>query len=161
MDQGHAWGDSLLHSDSSAAMERTSPPFLSASRQSPVAAYFAFGLPDSAFGGPKDRVDLVNKIATSLGLFIGGVWALFTFVLFRASVTDLQLTILPEVIDYRHNLRIVLINVSLKNVGKVVIRAGSAGCACSVWKLPTDLSAGGKLPHAHEACGARRYRSPD
>ena len=44
--------------------------------------------------GPKsavDRADLGNNAITSLGLLAAGLWALFTFVLFRSGVTNLEM----------------------------------------------------------------------
>jgi hypothetical protein len=89
-----------------------------------------------------DWAELASKILTALGLLAGGIWALFTFVLFRSAVGNLQLTIHPQVIKYRGDLRIVLINVTLKNVGKVKIKAGSGGCRLWVWRLPDSRNHG-------------------
>jgi hypothetical protein len=92
-----------------------------------------------------DRADFVYKVLTILALLAGGIWALFTFVLFRTAIENLQLSISPELIKYHGNLRVALINVTLRNVGKVKITAGQAGCRLWVRKLPTNLMHGESL----------------
>jgi len=52
------------------------------------------------------------------------------------------MVISPEVILYNENLRLLLINLGLKNMGKVKIMPGSKGCRISVRKLPKDAKAG-------------------
>jgi hypothetical protein len=101
------------------------------------AAYIAFGLP-SGPSSAVDRADLVSNAITSLGLMAAGLWALFTFVLFRSAVTNLDVTIQPQVQPFVRDLRMLMISVALRNTGKVMIEAGSAGCRLWVRRLPLD-----------------------
>jgi hypothetical protein len=104
-------------------------------------AYIVFGLP-SGPASAVDRADLVSNVITSFGLMAAGLWALFTFVLFRSAVTNLDVTIQPQVQPFVRDLRMLMISVALRNTGKVMIEAGSAGCRLWVRLLPTDAPPG-------------------
>jgi hypothetical protein len=104
-------------------------------------AYIVFGLPS----GPEsavDRGDLVSNVITSLGLMAAGVWALFTFVLFRSAVTNLDVTIQPQTQPFVRDTRMLMISIALRNTGKVMIKAGEEGCRLWVRRLPTDAPVG-------------------
>ncbi len=106
------------------------------------AIYTIAVMPAKHLAGMSERMDILSKLFTSVGVLAAGLWALFTFVLFRTAVGNLQITVSPEVIEYRGLLRLALVNVTLCNVGKVKIKAGPAGCRFSVWKLPTNCDMG-------------------
>jgi hypothetical protein len=115
--------------------------------------FVAAGLPSAGLKETADRLDLVSKVITTLALLAGGIWALFTFVLFRSAEQSLLLAIEPRSITYHDDLRVVLFNISLRNAGKVVIKAGSGGCRVWINELPqttivgasVDLDAGEQL----------------
>jgi hypothetical protein len=107
--------------------------------------YVGFALSHRQLTVELDRADFIYKVLTVLALLAGGIWALFTFVLFRTAIANLQLAISPELIKYRGNLRVTLINVTLRNVGKVKITAGQAGCRLWVRRLPANLAHGQSL----------------
>src|SRR5690349_10246107 len=91
--------------------------------------------------GPRaavDRADLVNNLITSLGLLAAGLWALFTFVLFRSGVTNLEITIRPQVQPLRSETRLLMLDVGLRNTGKVMVEAGTHGCRIWLRRLPED-----------------------
>jgi hypothetical protein len=104
-------------------------------------AYIVFGLP-SGPASAVDRADLVSNVITSFGLMAAGLWALFTFVLFRSGVTNLDVTIQPQVQPFVRDVRMLMISVALRNTGKVMIKAGSAGCRLWVRRLPMDAPPG-------------------
>lgn len=99
--------------------------------------YIALGLP-SGPGSAVDRADLVSNVITSLGLLAAGLWALFTFVLFCSGVTNLDIQIEPQVQPFLQDVRMLMVSVALRNTGKVMIEAGSAGCRLWVRRLPMD-----------------------
>jgi hypothetical protein len=99
--------------------------------------YIAFGLP-SGPASAVDRADLVSNVITSLGLLAAGLWALFTFVLFRSGVTNLDIKIDPEVQPFLRDVRMLLVTIVLRNTGQVMIEAGSEGCRLWVRRLPVD-----------------------
>jgi hypothetical protein len=95
--------------------------------------------------GPRlaaDRADLANNAITSLGLLAAGLWALFTFVLFRSGVTNLEMTIRPQVQPLRADTRMLMIDVGLRNTGKVMVEAGAMGCRVWLRRLPKDAEVG-------------------
>ena len=49
-----------------------------------------------------------------MGVFAAGIWALFTFVIFRTGVTNLEMTLTTDVLPYRDELRLVIVTVALK-----------------------------------------------
>jgi hypothetical protein len=102
-------------------------------------------LPGSDVTAAVERADLANKILTSLGVFAAGIWALFTFVIFRTGVTNLEMTLTTDVLPYRDELRLVIVTVALKNVGKVRVTPGESGCRMWVRQLSTDEPAGSTL----------------
>jgi len=89
-----------------------------------------------------DRADLANKAITSFGLLAAGLWALFTFVLFRSGVTNLEMTIRPQVHPLRTDTRMLMIDVGLRNTGKVMVEAGPMGCRIWLRRLPKDAKIG-------------------
>lgn len=90
-------------------------------------------------------VEILNQILTALAIVVGGIWAYWNFVLKRTGVWNLQLTIVPQVIPYLKDKRLLVINVTLKNVGKVKITPGPSGCRVSVRKLSRNLGLGKQL----------------
>ncbi|OGH10356.1 MAG: hypothetical protein A2857_05600 [Candidatus Levybacteria bacterium RIFCSPHIGHO2_01_FULL_36_15] len=86
--------------------------------------------------------EIISKIVTILGIAIGGFWAYWIFFLKRTGVWNLQMNISTESIRYKRNLILLLIKVSLKNVGNVKISPGPSGCTLSVRKIPGNLPLG-------------------
>ena len=77
-------------------------------------------------------VDVISKVVTTLAILAGAVWALFTYVLYKIGANNLLMTLDSEAVTYRDNLRVVVIRVTLKNVGRVRVLAGSGGCTLSI-----------------------------
>jgi hypothetical protein len=69
-----------------------------------LVSYIVFGLP-SGPASAVDRADLVSNVITSFGLMAAGLWALFTFVLLRSAVTNLDVTIQPQVQPFVQDVR--------------------------------------------------------
>lgn len=89
-----------------------------------------------------ERADLANNAITSLGLLAAGLWALFTFALFRSGVTNLEMTIRPQVQPLRTDSRMLMIDIGLRNTGKVMVEAGAMGCRIWLRRLPKDAEIG-------------------
>ena len=105
----------------------------------------AFIVADPLSMGPAsavDRADVANNAITSLGLLAAGLWALFTFVLFRSGVTNLEMTLRPQVQPLRADTRMLMIDVGLRNTGKVMVEAGAMGCRIWLRHLPRDAEKG-------------------
>ena len=103
-----------------------------------VGVFIAAGPGSIGPNAAADRADLANNAITSLGLLAAGVWALFTFVLFRSGVTNLEMTIRPQVQPLRADTRMLMLDVGLRNTGKVMVQAGAAGCRIWLRRLPED-----------------------
>jgi len=109
-------------------------------------ACFAIFLPESHLTRAGDRAELANSVLTSLAVFGAGMWALFTFVIFRTGVTNLEIRIATDAVPYGSGKHLVVVTVGLKNVGKVRVTPGRQGCRLWVFRLPIDVPAGSLLP---------------
>ena len=107
-----------------------------------VSAYVAADPGSMGPASAVDRADVANNAITSLGLLAAGLWALFTFVLFRSGVTNLEMTIRPQVEPLSDNARMLMIEVGLRNTGKVMVEAGAMGCRLWLRHLPKDAKLG-------------------
>jgi 5'-nucleotidase / UDP-sugar diphosphatase len=89
----------------------------------------------------KDRVTVIKDIATALGIFVAGFWALAKFLQFRLSVQSTVIKIIP-----RHHVKtdryLLYVQVEIQNVGNVMIN----GHACSINVVPII---GGQSDIAH------------
>jgi hypothetical protein len=113
-----------------------------------IALALAYVALDPVALGPEsavDRADIVANSMTTLGLLAAGVWALFTFLLFRSAVSSLEMTIRSQAESVRSDARILMIDVGLRNTGRVVVVAGSFGCRLWVRRLPLDVEIGHPL----------------
>jgi hypothetical protein len=107
-----------------------------------VVAYVAVSTPPASLSEQSDRADLASKLLTSIAIIAGGAWALFRLLLFRESIPNLQMSVTYQSIPYEGETRIAVVDVLLKNAGKVMISAGGRGCRLSVWELPTGVEVG-------------------
>ena len=62
------------------------------------------------------------KCATVLAVVVGAIWAAGTFVLFRSQVENLNLSITTQQVPYTGDLRLLIVHVRPKNLGKVLGR---------------------------------------
>lgn len=51
-------------------------------------------------------VDMLNKLVTTVAIVVGGLWALWIFVISRAGQWNLQLTVSPCDLPYGEGLRL-------------------------------------------------------
>ena len=78
---------------------------------------------------------IINQIITSLAIIVAGIWAYWNFVVRRTGIWNLQIIVNPEVLPYKNNKRLLVIYVTLKNIGSVKITPGSKGCRVTVYRL--------------------------
>jgi hypothetical protein len=90
----------------------------------------------------KDIVDVVQKLVTVAAIVTAGIWALYTFILQRTGIWNLELTVTPEIVQYTPKDKLLYVAVTLKNVGKVRVTPGKNGCQLSVRRLSTNAAAG-------------------
>ena len=90
----------------------------------------------------KLRTEVVSQILSSLAILVAGGWVLFTYVLTREGVWNLDLTVTPEVSDYGDSSSLVVLNVELVNRGRRRILAGDRGLRLWVEELPRSLPPG-------------------
>jgi hypothetical protein len=69
-----------------------------------------------------DLADLTLKCVTILAIVVGGGWTFWTFVIARTDVDNLNLGVATELIRYQGDLRLLVIHVKPKNIGKVLTR---------------------------------------
>ena len=96
--------------------------------------------------------DIASKLATTIAIFIGGGM----FFLYRRGVWNLEMNLSHEIIDYTDDLKLLMVKVSLKNIGRIKISSRNAGCIVAVKRLPQNLVAG-TAPNM-ERCGTRYYK---
>jgi hypothetical protein len=92
--------------------------------------------------------DLTLKWATILGIVAAGAWAFLNFWLMRLDVPNLVLTPSTETIPYTDNLRLLVIHIKPKNIGKVVFEPGKKGFHLLIKKLPKSAKYGELLEFA-------------
>lgn len=116
-----------------------------------VIAAVTVSIPGSRLDRAADRVDFASKVLTVVGLLAALTWGLFKLVLSPGGLVDeigettysnLKLELAIETAAYHGELRVVTFAVSLENVGKIPIRAGSSGCRLSVHQVPGTLPEG-------------------
>jgi len=79
---------------------------------------------------------LLLGIIISIG---GGIWAYYQYIKRRTGIWNLEMSIEPEQIKYSDRYSLIMIKVSLKNIGNVKIIPGPNGCTLSVKQIPCDL----------------------
>jgi hypothetical protein len=84
-------------------------------------------------------VEIVQALATVLALVVGGVWAFFRFVAKREHVWNLDMTTNTAIEQYSSGMCLLVVRVTLKNVGAVPITPGPEGLLLSVRAVPTNL----------------------
>ncbi|OGH06570.1 MAG: hypothetical protein A2W22_02820 [Candidatus Levybacteria bacterium RBG_16_35_11] len=89
--------------------------------------------------------DIASQFATAIAIIAGGAWAYWNFVIKRVNVWNLSVVIDPEIYPYKGSKKLLVINVTLKNVGNVKISPGSKGCRLTVYKLPKNKNTGESL----------------
>ena len=97
-------------------------------------------------------VDLANKALTSLAILIAAGWALWRFVLHREAVWNLLLQVSAKVVAYNKRRSLLLLKVTLKNIGRVKIMPGAKGCCVSVSQLPKNCATGSVIQRSAMRC---------
>lgn len=113
--------------------------------------------------------DFIQKVLTCVAIVIGGLWAYRLYRIQRTSATNLQVTVLPQVIRVEggESDRLLRVNITLKNIGKVRSKPGPSGCTFRVWKLEKKRQKAGVLvewdrpgQYPREPIGAQRIVGP-
>lgn len=86
--------------------------------------------------------EIINNLSVGLAALIGSGWAVYTFLLARTHVWNLQLKVEHDVVSYQDDRCLVIIKVLLKNVGKVRVKPGLKGCRVSAKRIPHNWSSG-------------------
>jgi len=111
----------------------------------------------------RDWADFGVKLLTMVAIVVGGYWAYFQFRVTRTDVTNVQLTVVADVLPYSTESRLLLIHVKPKNVGKVLVDPPQA-FSVTVRNFPTDVKGGivdiDKHPNAYPPIDLLR-RFPD
>jgi hypothetical protein len=113
--------------------------------------------------------DFIQKVLACIAIVLGGMWAYWLFRLQRTSATNLQVTVLPQVIRVQggESDRLLRVNITLKNIGKVRSKPGPSGCTFRVWKLEQKRQKSGMLvewdrpgQYPRDPIGAQRIVGP-
>ncbi|MES2155549.1 MAG: hypothetical protein V4510_10480 [bacterium] len=81
-------------------------------------------------------LDAASKVVTMLAVVIGGLWAYLKFGRERTAKWNLQVGVKADVLPYNASLRLLVVHVQLKNIGKVIIRPGAKGLLVTVRAVP-------------------------
>ena len=84
--------------------------------------------------------DLVLKGVTIIALMVGGTWTFWTFVIQRTDVENLGLEVTAESVRYGGDLRLLVVHVKPKNIGKVL--AQPTTFRLIVRKIPPGIEQG-------------------
>ncbi|OGH47909.1 MAG: hypothetical protein A3A51_00195 [Candidatus Levybacteria bacterium RIFCSPLOWO2_01_FULL_39_10] len=85
-------------------------------------------------------VEIFTQLTTAIAIILGGIWGYWNFVIRRTGIWNLQMSILPQVHSYHGKDRLlIVVNITLKNVGNVKIVPGPSGCRLTVIKLPKNI----------------------
>jgi hypothetical protein len=87
-------------------------------------------------------IDLILKVVSIAAIVIGGVWTYWNFGLVRTDIPNPALTVSTETAPYDSNLRLLIIHVKPKNIGKVLFQPGKKGFHLVVRKLPKNIQYG-------------------
>ncbi len=90
----------------------------------------------------KDPASALQNLVTVVAIVIGGMWAFQRFVITRETAWNVQVTVTPTVLPYDANCHLMVVKVSLKNVGKVIFRAGRKGIELKVDELLKKAAVG-------------------
>lgn len=86
---------------------------------------------------------VVSVVASACAL----AWALWSLVVTRAWVWNLQISVQPK--DYAYgSLRLLVLRIGLKNIGKVRISPSPNGCRITVREIPSGKNIGTRLEPA-------------
>jgi hypothetical protein len=85
-----------------------------------------------------DHVDILGKLITTVAILVGGIWAYRNFVLERTDIPNAQVLVDSQVLPYSKDKVLLVVNVTLKNAGKRVVKVGEKGCTVSVMLIPQD-----------------------
>jgi hypothetical protein len=84
-------------------------------------------------------VETVYHVLASVAIIVGGIWALFTYVVQHEGIWNVDLSISSESMPYKDTLRAVVVRVDLQNRGKRAVRAGEGGLELTVVRVPQGL----------------------
>ena len=91
--------------------------------------------------------DLASKVGAVAAVVIGALWALRLYRMQRTSKANLQVSVVPDVvrIDGEDERRLIRVNITLKNIGRVRSQPGPCGCVFRVWQLSRHAQKTGVL----------------
>jgi hypothetical protein len=92
-------------------------------------------------------IDIIYKLVATIGIIVAGVWAYFLYVKKRIGAWNLEVSVRPEQIQYSDKHSLLIVNVSLKNIGSVKIIPGTRGCTLSIDQVPRDLQEGALIDY--------------
>jgi hypothetical protein len=91
----------------------------------------------------KTWVEIVQGIATTVGIVAAGIWSFFTFVLGRSFAPNMQITFeLKQVVDLKQR-QAAIVLVKIKNIGKTRVRKKRCYIATA---LVADSGSGSDIP---------------
>lgn len=85
-----------------------------------------------------DYLEIISKAATILAIIVGGIWTYRNFTLERTDFENPQIIVDPQVMPYTDEKVLLVANVTIKNVGKRIVRINKNGCTVSVLLIPPD-----------------------
>ncbi len=90
----------------------------------------------------RSLVALTESIVTIIAIVVGGIWVLYRLGRERTDVWNLQMNVTPQVLDYSGDSNLLIIWVSLRNIGKIKFQPGTRGCLVSVYSLDQSAPLG-------------------
>jgi hypothetical protein len=90
----------------------------------------------------RDWVDLILKCLSIVAIVVAGWWALYQFRLTETAAYNVQIAVSAESQAYGNDLRLLLIHVRPKNIGKVLVTPGKLGLVVTVRSIPERLKSG-------------------
>jgi hypothetical protein len=93
----------------------------------------------------KEQISALQNLVAVVAVIIGGAWALQRFIFTREAEWNVQVTVKPTFLPYDADSHLMVVDVFLKNVGKVRFRAGLRGIELEVDELVGNVDMGKPL----------------
>lgn len=90
----------------------------------------------------KNWADFILKVVSIIGIVLGGYWAVYQFRITGTSDNNIEIGVSTDVVNYSKDLRLLVIHVKPKNIGKVPVYSGKEGIVVTVRKITENQSAG-------------------
>ena len=92
-------------------------------------------------GDAKEPISAAQDIVSIAAILIGGAWAMQRFGLSREWAWNLQVTAKPTILPY-NDCSLLVVDVYLKNIGRILFRPKRKGVILKVYQVAQDLQAG-------------------